>query len=185
MFIEKDDYPFTICLEDNWKAIRDEFINLPVQSFDPWVQQSMHGKGWSVFGLYASGEPIAKACDQCPKTAEILKSIEGLSIAGFSRMAPRTHIKPHIGWAASVYRLHLGLVVPLNCKLRVADETRHWAEGECWIFDDTVEHEAWNDSDSDRGILLLDFLRPGHDSFADDTIPSEVQDYVKRLETKV
>ena len=185
MFIEKDNYPFTICLEDNWKAIRDEFINLPVQSFDPWVQQSMHGKGWSVFGLYASGEPIAKACDQCPKTAEILKSIEGLSIAGFSRMAPRTHIKPHIGWAASVYRLHLGLVVPLNCKLRVAGETRHWAEGECWIFDDTVEHEAWNDSDSDRGILLLDFLRPGYDSFADDTIPSEVQDYVKRLETKV
>ena len=181
MFIEKENFPFTKKLEENREVIREEFLNLPSQSFDPWVQQNMHGTGWSVFGIYANGEAIPKACAQCPNTAKIVGSIEGLSIAGFSQMAPGTHIKPHVGWAASVYRFHLGLVVPSGCKLRVAEETRYWSEGESWIFDDTIEHEAWNDSDSYRGILLLDFLRPELDSFATDNVPPEVRDYVALL----
>ena len=57
-------------------------------------------------------------------------------------------------------------MVPVGCRLRVADDTRPWQEGKCLIFDDTVEHEAWNDSDQMRGTLLLDFLRPGITDYA-------------------
>jgi beta-hydroxylase len=102
-------------------------------------------------------------------------------MAGFSRLAPHTHVKPHAGWAASVYRMHLPLVVPPGCRLRVAAETRTWQEGRCLIFDDTVEHEAWNDSDLSRGVLLLDFLRPGVRGAVADHVPEEVQQYVARL----
>jgi aspartyl/asparaginyl beta-hydroxylase (cupin superfamily) len=95
-------------------------------------------------------------------------------------MAPGTHIKPHVGWVRTVYRLHMGLVVPPDCALRVGAETRSWREGECLVFDDTVEHEAWNRSGDTRVVLLLDFLRPGVTSVALDVPPPEVQALIRR-----
>lgn len=181
MFLNPSDFPLTAVLEANWQLIRDEFCGLADDAFDPWVQRQMHGEGWSVYGLFAAGRRIGGACRNCPVTAEIIDSFQGVSLAGFSRLAPNTHIKPHVGWAASVYRLHLGLVVPGGCRLRVADETREWQEGKCLVFDDTVEHEAWNDSDQMRGTLLLDFLRPGITEFTADMIPEDVRRYAERL----
>jgi beta-hydroxylase len=181
MFIDPKDFTFAEHLKANWEVIRDEFLALPQDAFDPWVQRQMHEEGWSVYGLFAEGKRIEAACAHCPETAKLIDSVEGISLAGFSRMAPHTHIKPHVGWAASVYRFHLGLVVPPDCRLRVESETREWNDGEFWIFDDTVEHEAWNDSDRRRGILLLDFLRPGIDDFSADMIPEEVRQYADKL----
>ena len=155
-------------------------IQLP-PSRGSWVQRQMHGEGWSVYALFAVGNRIEGACAQCPQTAKIIEAIEGVSLAGFSRLAPHAHIEPHVGWAESVYRLHLGLVVPPGCRLRVDDDTRHWQEGKCSIFDDTVEHQAWNESDQMGGTLLLDFLRPGITDFTADMVPEEVRRYIERL----
>lgn len=181
MFLDPRRFEFVTVLEAQWEAIRDEYLALADDLFDPWVQRSMHGDGWAVFGLYAVEQEIPGACSACPTTTQALRQVPGLSMAGFSRLAPHTHIKPHVGWAASVYRLHLPLVVPPGCRLRVADETRAWREGRCLIFDDTVEHEAWNDSGLPRGVLLLDFLRPGVRGTAADHVPEEVQQYAARL----
>lgn len=74
-------------------------------------------------------------------------------------MAPGTQIKPHQGWVTTVYRAHLGLVVPEDCALRVGDETRQWREGKTLVFDDTVTHKAWNYGSSDRVVLLFDFAQ--------------------------
>lgn len=180
-FIAPERFPFVAMLEAQWEAIRDEYRALPTDSFDPWVQGYMHGGGWTVFGLFAVGQQIPAACARCPRTTETLSQIPGLSMAGFSRLAPKTHVKPHSGWAESVYRLHLALVVPPDCRIRVSSETRMWQEGKCLIFDDTIEHEAWNDSELPRGVLLLDFLRPGITGRVEDHVPEEVQEYVKRL----
>ena len=98
----------------------------------------------------------------------------------FLEWAPGTHIAPHSGWAENEFRLHLGLVVPDRCRLRVANETRPWQEGKCLIFDDTVEHEAWNDSSSIRGNLMVDFLRPGMTEFSTQ-VPDDVREYAERL----
>jgi beta-hydroxylase len=181
MFIDPAKFEFVADLEAQWDAIRSEYLALPSDAFDPWIQRPMHGGGWTVFGLYAVGRPIPAACAACPRTARALRRVPGLSMAGFSRLAPRTHVNPHVGWAASVYRLHLGLVVPTACRLRVAAETRTWQEGRCLIFDDTVEHEAWNDSESPRGVLLLDFLRPGFSGSVEDHVPEEVRQYAAHL----
>lgn len=181
MFIDPAGFGFTAGLEAAWRTIRDEYEALPAEAFDPWVQRGMHGGGWTVFGLYAVGRPIPGAVDRCPETSRLLGLVPGLSMAGFSRLAPHAHVRPHVGWAASVYRLHLGLVVPEGCRLRVGPETRPWREGRCLIFDDTVEHEAWNDSDRPRAVLLLDFLRPGVTSGVEDHVPDEVRQYAGHL----
>jgi beta-hydroxylase len=181
VFVDPGDFDFVATLEAQWEAIRSEYVALPHDAFDPWVQRQMHGGGWSVFGLYAIGQPIPAACAACPQTARALRQVPRLSMAGFSRLAPRTHVRPHVGWAASVFRLHLALVVPPDCRLRVASETRSWQEGRCLIFDDTAEHEAWNDSELPRGVLLLDFLRPGFSGSVADHVPEEVQQYAAQI----
>ncbi len=55
---------------------------------------------------------------------------------------------------------HLPLIVPPGCTFRVGNETREWREGKLVIFDDTIEHEAWNDSKEDRVVLIFDIWRP-------------------------
>jgi beta-hydroxylase len=183
-FLDRSKFAFVDSLESAWPAIRDEYLALPAERFDPWVQRQMHGGGWSVFGLYARGQPIPGGASKCRATMQALAQIPGLSMAGFSRLAPRTHVTPHVGWAKSVYRLHLPLVVPPGCRLRVGPEMRSWETGRCLIFDDTVEHEAWNDSDEPRGVLLVDFLRPGIQAKAEDHVPEEVREYLGQLQAR-
>ncbi len=180
MFHDPANFEVSAVLESHWEEIRDEYVALPDQSFDPWVQQSMHGEGWSVFGLIAGGMKLPGS-KYCPRTTEILGRFKTVGLAGFSRMAPATHILPHCGWATNEYRLHLGLVVPAGCRLKVEDETRVWQEGKCLVFDDTAIHEAWNDSDQLRGNLMVDFLRPGKTEFSINNVPPDVIEYVKGL----
>jgi aspartyl/asparaginyl beta-hydroxylase (cupin superfamily) len=99
LFINSKQFAFVELLESRWEAIRAEYLAVPRDSFDPWVQRPMHGGGWTVFGLYALGQPIPAACSACPQTAAALKCVPGLSMAGYSRLAPHTHVKPHVGWA--------------------------------------------------------------------------------------
>jgi aspartyl/asparaginyl beta-hydroxylase (cupin superfamily) len=121
---------FVDALRAAWTDIRDECLALSADSFDPWVQREMYGEGWSVYGLVAFGARIEPALAACPRTAAAIDAIPGLTTAGFSRLAPATHIKPHEGWVTTVYRGHLGLVVPAGCGLRVGSITREWAPGE-------------------------------------------------------
>lgn len=180
MFLDPGRFGIVRCLEANWEAIRNEYLALTEDAFDPWIQQRMHGSGWSVFGLVAGGLPIPGVARQCPRTSEILGLLDGIGLAGFSRMAPGTHIAPHTGWAENEYRLHLGLVVPDGCRLRVGDETREWRAGKCLVFDDTVVHEARNQSTEFRGNLMVDFLRPGKTEFSP-FVPDEGRDYAEGL----
>jgi aspartyl/asparaginyl beta-hydroxylase (cupin superfamily) len=78
----------------------------------------------------------------------------------FSILEPRTRIPPHTGTSNVRLTVHLPLVVPPGCGFRVGAETREWREGEAWAFDDTIEHEAWNDSDQPRAILIIDAWNP-------------------------
>jgi aspartyl/asparaginyl beta-hydroxylase (cupin superfamily) len=179
-FLESRKFAFVDALEAHWIEIRQECLSLPSDSFEPWVQREMYGEGWSVYGLIAFGERIEDALRDCPKTASLLGRVPGLTTAGFSRLAPGAHIRPHVGWVRTVYRLHMGIVVPPNCALRVGAETRPWREGACLVFDDTVEHEAWNRSGDSRIVLLLDFLRPGVDASNIDVTPPEVEAMIRR-----
>ena len=130
------------------------------------------------YGLIVMNESVPAHAQACPETMRILEQIPGVTLCGFSRMEPGTEIAPHVGWAASVYRLHIGLLVPENCVLKVGDVERAYETGKVLIFDDTVEHEAWNRSSETRINLLLDFLRAGMTHDDNDFIPPEVVRYM-------
>jgi aspartyl/asparaginyl beta-hydroxylase (cupin superfamily) len=42
----------------------------------------------------------------------------------------------------------------------VGGETRQWEEGKAFAFDDTIEHEAWNNSAATRIVLIFDVWNP-------------------------
>jgi len=78
----------------------------------------------------------------------------------FSLLRPGARIPPHTGFLNARLICHLPLIVPPDCTFRVGNETRTWREGEAWVFDDTIEHEAHNGSDQTRVILIFDVWRP-------------------------
>jgi len=78
----------------------------------------------------------------------------------FSILKAGKRIPPHTGVTNIRSIVHLGLIVPQGCGFRVGGEVREWREGEAFVFDDTIEHEAWNDSDEDRAVLILDCWNP-------------------------
>ena len=127
--------------------------------FVDWPERDIYNGAWRVFGLYKFGQKLTELCELCPVTTEIIEEIPGLETAGFSSLAPMTHITPHNGYTKDVLRCHLGLVTPQDCAIRVGDQTRNWSPGSCFVIDDTVEHEAWNRSESTRVVLLVDFRR--------------------------
>ncbi|MCB9888905.1 MAG: aspartyl/asparaginyl beta-hydroxylase domain-containing protein [Planctomycetes bacterium] len=161
MFVDRDAFDFVPRVEARWIEIRDEALALPDDLVEPWVEPHLYGIGWNLAGLQFLGREIAPICARCPKSAAVLRTIPGLAMATFSRLAPGAHIATHTGWGDRVFRFHLALVVPGDCALRVGDEIRMWSEGICFGFDDTVPHEAWNRSERERWVLMFDVIRPG------------------------
>ena len=118
---------------------------------------------WKLFALYGAKQPIVENCRRCPLTASVCAQVPGLLHAFFSILKPHTHIAPHRGKYNGKLRYHLGLKVPSPrgaTRMRVEDELLYWEEHRHFVFDDTYEHEVWNDSDEERIVLILDFLRP-------------------------
>jgi ornithine lipid ester-linked acyl 2-hydroxylase len=170
-FFETDAFPWVREVEAKWTTIRKELDVLlehkeqipNLQDISPEQSSVASGESWKTFFLYGFGHKIEKNCACCPETAHIVSKIPGLKMAMFSILAPKSHIPPHRGPYRGLLRYHLGLIIPppvSNCRLRVADEIRSWQEGRSLIFDDSFDHEAWNDSDRHRVVLFVDFVRP-------------------------
>ncbi len=121
---------------------------------------------WSAFHLIKNGAPVAGNAERCPAAITALVDLPIPKIAGRSPMAlfsvlkPHTHIPPHSGMLNTRLIVHLPLIVPAGCRLRVGNDTRAVVTGKVMIFDDSIEHEAWNDSDETRVILLFEIWRP-------------------------
>jgi ornithine lipid ester-linked acyl 2-hydroxylase len=160
MYYDASRFAFVADLEAHWYVVHRELSQLTHKDFIAWPEKYLYGKGWDIFGLYAFGFRIEDNCKICPETTKLVERIPNLVTAGFSSLAPGTHIKPHTGYPEGLLRCHLGLFVPEDCALRVGAETRPWQAGRCLVFDDTSEHEAWNRSCDIRIVLLLDFKAP-------------------------
>ena len=132
---------------------------------DQWAELNKSRK-WSAFFLWRDGQRVDAHADRCPKTASLLAKAPTADVRGyaptafFSILDKKSHIPPHSGVTNSRLIVHLPLVVPGNCRFRVGSETREWEVGKAWVFDDTIEHEAWNDSDLPRAILIFDTWHP-------------------------
>jgi aspartyl/asparaginyl beta-hydroxylase (cupin superfamily) len=125
-----------------------------------------HNADWSALHLLQHGKPVPANAQYCPQTLALLQSIPQPHIAGaspnamFSLLAPHTVIPPHTGITNTRLVCHLPLIIPDGCWFRVGAQTRPWQRGTAWVFDDTIEHEAANASDTLRVILIIDVWHP-------------------------
>ena len=121
---------------------------------------------WTALHLIRMGEEVSANARLCPQTMDLLKRLPQPQIPGaspnamFSLLAPHTAIPPHVGVSNTRLVCHLPLVVPAGCWFRVGAETRTWNEGEAFVFDDTIEHEASNPSEQLRVVFIFDLWHP-------------------------
>ena len=121
---------------------------------------------WSACFLWEQGAQNEAICALCPDTASALARVPQTQLPGkapsafFSILQANGKIPPHTGVTNTRAIVHLPLVVPDGCGFRVGGETRAWREGEAFVFDDTIEHEAWNHSDQHRVVLIFDVWYP-------------------------
>jgi beta-hydroxylase len=118
---------------------------------------------WKTYFLYGFGFRSDENCRRCPETARLVAAVPGMQTAMFSILSPGKHIPEHNGPYKGVIRYHLALKVPQareRCRIRIDDRVETWTEGASLVFDDTYEHEVWNDTDESRVVLFLDVVRP-------------------------
>jgi len=163
------DFPWTQHLRENWQAIRDEATaaalgnNSPsLASISPDHRAIAPVDKWRSFFLWGYGYCVEENLERCPVTSATVARIPNLNSAFFSILAPGTHIPAHRGVTKGLISCHLGLIVPTDgdVRMRVADRIVRWAEGETLVFDDTYDHEVWNDTGHTRVVLLLQVRRP-------------------------
>ena len=179
-FFDRAHFPWLDEIEVLTGAIRAEFEAMRdegLSGFSPYVEMESgvpdnkwtpldHSLDWSALHLWRHGERIDEPCRRCPQTAAALAAMplarvpRRMPTAFFSVLRPRTHLPAHHGVSNARAIIHLPLIVPPGCRFRVGGETREWRVGEAWAFDDTIEHEAWNDSGELRAILIFDTWNP-------------------------
>ncbi|MEO0422185.1 MAG: aspartyl/asparaginyl beta-hydroxylase domain-containing protein [Pseudomonadota bacterium] len=170
-FIDNAVFPWVPALEAESRAIRaelDQLLEHPedipaFHQLSPDQKRISKGNNWKTFGFYVMGNRLEENCAVCPQTAAALERIPDLQNAWFSILAPEFHILPHRGPTRALVRVHLALRVPEraeDCWIRVDEERYHWREGEVVLFDDTYEHEVYNNTDEVRVVLFIDVLRP-------------------------
>jgi aspartyl/asparaginyl beta-hydroxylase (cupin superfamily) len=177
-FYERTHFPWLDRIEAVVPEMRAELEAIVAEegAFAPYVEHDpsrpqpanrlLGDPSWSAFYLWKAGEPLAGNAERCPKTMAALEAapmprIKGRSpMALFSLLRPGTHIAPHHGLLNTRLICHIPLITPPGCRLRVGNEVREWEQGRALIFDDSIEHEAWNDSAETRVVLLFEIWRP-------------------------
>jgi len=179
-FYEREDFDWIESVEAATDPIREELHDVLADAsrFSPYLESDgthlspsgtdlVDNDDWGAYYLWHYGDRNADAEALCPNAFRALEAAPQPDIPGqapialFSKLRPKTRIPPHNGMINTRLICHLPLIVPENCgAIRVGNETRPWVEGETLIFDDSMLHEAWNDSDEERVVLLFDIWRP-------------------------
>ncbi|MEO1014713.1 MAG: aspartyl/asparaginyl beta-hydroxylase domain-containing protein [Pseudomonadota bacterium] len=179
-FYEPEGFDWTRDIVKCAPAIRDElfaFLSEENDAFEPYVPATHQSAtastsdltgnlDWGAIHLFKDGVANPKTVPHFPATMEALArapqpGVQTLSpIALFSRLTPGARIPPHHGLVNTRLICHLPIAIADDCAIRVGSQTRPWREGEMLIFDDSIEHEAWNNSSVERIILLFDIWRP-------------------------
>ena len=179
-FFGREQFPWLEPLEAATEDIRSELMSVLVADragLEPYIdypagvpldqwRELNKSRRWSAYYLWNQNVPHQEHLARCPRTAQALQLTPQCDVAAraptafFSILEPHTRIPPHTGVTNTRLTVHLPLIVPPGCGFRVGGETREWAPGKAWVFDDTIEHEAWNESDAARAILIFDVWNP-------------------------
>lgn len=179
-FFRRQDFPWLDALEAATEDIAAEamaalagdaagfkpYVDFPAGTpVDQWAPLN-HSLDWSVYNLLDDGAPVSVHIEKCPKTAALLAQLPLCDIpdyapgAYFSVLKPHTRLPAHTGTTNSRSIVHLPLVIPEGCGFRVGSQVRTWQKGRAWVFDDSIDHAAWNDSDQIRILLIFDIWNP-------------------------
>ena len=178
-FYDRSRFAWVSSIEAATADIRNELVDVLKEEgvFTPYVEPipdrpppedaSMVGNpNWGAYFLLKNGELVADHAARCPKTLKAIEAAPLCRIAKrapsvfFSLLKPGTRIPPHTGYINTRLICHLPLIVPEKCMFRVGNDVRQWIPGEMLLFDDTIEHEARNDSAHTRVVLIFDIWRP-------------------------
>lgn len=178
-FFPENQFPWIGGLESQTANIRAEALALlqDDSSFRPYLEsdpnrprKSQDGMtdnpNWGACYLINKGKVVSDIASRCPATMEALRQIPLATLPNrspsvlFSLLRAGAHIPPHSGLVNTRLICHLPVVVPPRCYFRVGNETRQWEAGKVWVFDDSIEHEAWNQSAEPRIVLLFEIWRP-------------------------
>jgi aspartyl/asparaginyl beta-hydroxylase (cupin superfamily) len=179
-FFDREEFPWLDAFEAETDAVRGELLRVLTADRDglqPYLDFSEdlpldqfrdlnRSRRWSAYFLWNQGKPVPGHIARCPATARLLETAPRCRVehraptAFYSILDANTRIPAHVGVTNTRCTVHLPLVVPPGCGFRVGSETREWVPGKAWVFDDTLEHEAWNESDTPRAILLFDIWNP-------------------------
>lgn len=171
-FYPREELPWIGELEAHWREIRAELDGVLGRLHEvPSAHEAYAGQEflttddkWKTYVFCrGAGHWEERNCKKCPTTRRLLERVPGLEHAMFSILAPGKRLPAHCGPYAGLVDCHLGLRVPEDsqrCRLRVGGTTVSWEEGRMLVFDDTLEHEVWNDTQSLRAVLLMYVVRP-------------------------
>jgi aspartyl/asparaginyl beta-hydroxylase (cupin superfamily) len=178
-FFDRSEFPWLDRVEAATVDIRAELLEVmkETSAFAPYIQSDprrphknqdglLDNPAWSAFYLWKDGACVPQNAARCPRTIEALADAPLARVKSrspsilFSLLRPGAHIPPHSGLVNTRLICHLPLVVPPGCSFRVGNDKRPVVEGKAWVFDDTIEHEAWNESNATRVILLFEIWRP-------------------------
>lgn len=177
-FFERDEFDWLPALEATVPDMLAELsaVLADERDFDPYVMTDparprpnnhlLDDPSWGAYYLIKNGSVVPEHSTLCPRTVAALAAAplpmirRRSPMALYSLLKPGTHIRPHCGMINTRLICHIPLMVPEGCALRVGNETRAWQQGQALIFDDSIEHEAWNRSSHKRIILLFEIWRP-------------------------
>lgn len=178
-FFHREDFEWVPQVEAAFPDVLEELQGLLVsnQDFEPYVQtatgepmgqfEALDRKpDWGAYFLWKNGQRIDAHADRCPRTEAAIALTPQITVPNrapvifFSALKPGTHIPPHNGATNARLTVHLPLIIPPDCALRVGEETHVWEPGKLVLFDDTIRHEAWNRSKQLRVVLIFDVWHP-------------------------
>ena len=165
-------------LEKHWKLLRDEALQLvkehnwTIKEKGVWTrgEKTLEQMGrWQQLVFFGLGYPelpeevCSSAPTMCSLTGETYNALAcPFGQIKLSVLQGATHVAPHCGLTNTRLRAHLPLVVPTDIppRIRVAEQMKEWKEGKVIVFDDSFEHEVWNESNETRIVLIVDINHP-------------------------
>ena len=178
-------HPACAQLAANYASIREEGLAALAAGSGFGVTRdaaAIRGRGlalgdWTSLGLYTNGRRHGCHAALLSRTIELIgqgplrrdAASNPLGSSFLSLLAPGARLRPHCGPTNARLRVHLPLLVPPahagECVMRVGlGPPRRWEEGQLMVFDDSFEHEVWNETALPRLVLIVDIWHPGLDS---------------------
>lgn len=178
-FFDTSAFAWVEAIEAATSAIRSELDGLlkaGAKDFRPYIRSDpnrprlnegglVDSMDWSALFLCENGTLSEGVIASCPRTWSAVQAAPlpyhtNSPTVMFSLLRAGARIAPHSGTHNTRLTCHLPLIVPQGCGFRVGNDVRQWEEGKLLIFDDSIEHEAWNESGEDRVVLIFDIWRP-------------------------